>query len=129
MVVESQKTIHPLKQIKLALSAFWSRFGGKKNWGGRYPEEVKLAALQEMAALKFTFNYRQSVAARRVRFDWVKKRRHNLKSYSSCFVCGAPATCRHHIIEIANGGHSAKRNLVSLCEECHFKVHHPEKSD
>jgi hypothetical protein len=36
-----------------------------------------------------------------------------------CYECGAPATHDHHVVPVCRGG----TRTVSLCEECHGKVH------
>ena len=45
------------------------------------------------------------------------------KINSPCLVCGGDAECRHHIIQIQNGGHNGKKNLAPLCNLCHGKIH------
>jgi 5-methylcytosine-specific restriction endonuclease McrA len=38
-------------------------------------------------------------------------------------VCGKIAGARHHIIALGKGGDNRKRNIVSLCNECHAEIH------
>jgi hypothetical protein len=40
-----------------------------------------------------------------------------------CCNCDRPATVVHHIVPRALGGSDGIRNLASLCDECHGKVH------
>lgn len=41
----------------------------------------------------------------------------------TCCNCGAPATQVHHVVPEALGGFDILTNLVSLCDDCHGKVH------
>jgi hypothetical protein len=41
-----------------------------------------------------------------------------------CFECGKEASIEHHVVPHSLGG----RRTVSLCVECHAKVHSPESS-
>jgi len=46
------------------------------------------------------------------------------KADGVCFCCQRrPATSRHHIIQIQNGGRNITKNIVSLCASCHRAVH------
>lgn len=40
-----------------------------------------------------------------------------------CQYCGSPAEHVHHIIPLIKGGDNRKSNLISLCTECHGKIH------
>jgi hypothetical protein len=40
-----------------------------------------------------------------------------------CLNCGVTANQAHHIVPLSLGGNDILSNLVSLCEECHEKVH------
>lgn len=41
----------------------------------------------------------------------------------TCCNCGNPAAQVHHVVPEALGGQDTLTNLVSLCDECHGKVH------
>ena len=44
---------------------------------------------------------------------------------NTCYVCGRPATCTHHILGgVANRPKSDKRGFtVRLCDDCHRSIH------
>lgn len=35
----------------------------------------------------------------------------------------------HHIVPKSEGGTNDKKNLIEICDDCHFRIHHPEKTD
>ena len=113
----------PWDDLRKHLDAFWNHFGGKKCDGSRHPRQMKIRILKQYADIVIGFVHRQPVAERRQKFDALKSMRHQMRSHAKCFGCGGTGTARHHIIQIQNGGHDAKRNLVSLCGECHAEVH------
>ena len=47
------------------------------------------------------------------------------KDKTTCYVCGRPATCTHHILGgVANRPKSDKRGFtVRLCDDCHRSIH------
>jgi len=96
------------KQIQSFLDRFWNRFQGDDT-------NRKLKLLKE-ASLVRIFNpvpYKQ----RRSDFDTKVKGR-------ACGCCGATGMLiRHHIVTLKNGGTNKRRNLIKLCEWCHFQIH------
>lgn len=40
-----------------------------------------------------------------------------------CGCCEGPASIRHHIIPIKNGGHNHRLNILPLCRPCHAEIH------
>lgn len=58
-------------------------------------------------------------------FNQIKHTLHraNAPINKKCFVCLGPAHCRHHIIQLQHGGMNHKKNVVSLCNDCHAEVH------
>lgn len=108
---------------KQTLLSFWSKFGGRKSNGIGYPQEDKLQALIALSELKIPYQIQKPIQERRKDFDKAKKKLHPWRRFGDCFVCANPATTRHHIIQIQNGGINSKKNLVSLCDECHAKIH------
>lgn len=48
-----------------------------------------------------------------------------IKNHPYCEYCGNDIEAKHvhHIIPIASGGDNRESNLISLCLECHGKIH------
>lgn len=47
-----------------------------------------------------------------------------------CQMCGRDEELHeHHIIKQSDGGNGRKENLISVCSDCHFKIHYPEKNN
>lgn len=82
--------------------------------------DEKIAILREMASRQY--QTQESYESRRNQYV---KTRHRLVKLSGCecYVCGAPATVRHHIIQLQNGGRNSPRNLMGLCDDCHAEIH------
>lgn len=110
--------------LKNLLLGFWNTFGGRKNGGEGFDPAYKLAELQRLSRLVITYKKQQSLEHRREVFDIVKTEIHPWKRFGRCFVCEGWATARHHIIQLQNGGINSRKNLVSLCDGCHAKIHH-----
>ncbi len=110
---------------KLKLEEFWDQFGGKKTDGAGFKTADKLEALKKMSVFVVPFKRQASIQERRTSFDESKAVLHKLwlRRNSVCFCCGLPATARHHIIQIQNGGLNCRKNVVSLCDECHAEIH------
>jgi len=53
------------------------------------------------------------------------------KRSKKCFIikCKNKTKARHHVILLINGGKNIARNLVTLCDKCHKKVHPWLKED
>jgi hypothetical protein len=109
--------------LKETLIAFWKQFGGKKTNGVGFDPQSKLAALVELRDFVVPFYKQQSLAKRRSHFNDIKSKLHSFSRFSPCFVCGIGATARHHIVQLKNGGINSKKNIVSLCHQCHSTIH------
>lgn len=46
-----------------------------------------------------------------------------IKEHPLCQYCQKPAEHVHHIIPLAAGGDNRESNLISLCTQCHGKIH------
>lgn len=106
--------------------SFWDEFGnnGCKTYKSPKSKSETLNALRsivEAAAIHRVGSKRNSDY--RQRFNRVKYKRHSLKSHKLCFACGSEASVRHHIVPLMNGGRNSKKNLVSLCSDCHAHIH------
>lgn len=112
-------------QHKLTLEEFWGRFGGKKSNGVGYPREDKLAALKKLAAVVIRYQHQRPLVERREEFERIKSTMHKLyiRRHEICFSCGRPTEARHHLIQLQNGGINCRKNVVSLCNECHAEIH------
>lgn len=108
---------------KIWLDDFWSYFGGKKNLGRGYKQSLKLKHVKRLAQVEVEFKNQRQRVERRKEFDKVKKYRHSLKTHEPCFVCLGEANVRHHLIQLKNGGINCKKNIVSLCNDCHEEIH------
>lgn len=127
------------KHHKELLLEFWKYFlddssisGGNKmkrealkgniNGGVRTSNE-RLKILTDYSQI--VINYSSETYKKRVDFNQVKETLHkSSKSINrKCFVCLGQAHCRHHIIQLKNGGMNDKKNLVSLCNSCHANIH------
>ena len=65
----------------------------------------------------------QNPYLRRHDFDLAKGKLHPWERFDRCFVCQSQAECRHHIVQLQNGGNNGAKNVVSLCNQCHAKIH------
>ena len=115
---------------KALLLQFWKRFGGKPNRASvyNYPIQEKLQVLVEYSRMIMPYDCQIPLKVRRERFNKNKHLMHPFRKFGRCFACGLRATDRHHIIQLQNGGINSKKNLVSLCKECH-EIIHPEMTD
>jgi hypothetical protein len=121
------------------LIKFWSHFlnddsvkGGNKikreALKGNFNESVttkeeKLKVLKDYAQI--VIGWKTATYKKRVQFNQIKRTLHRpeLKINTKCFVCLGKASCRHHIIQLQNGGLNQKKNIVSLCNSCHAEIH------
>ena len=109
--------------LKQVLQTFWDIFGGIKNDGSKQNYAKKLFVLQDYAK-KTIYRKKYRGQKERKKFDYIKKKRHSLKTHSICFLCSEnEAEVRHHIILLKNGGTNCKKNVISLCRECHALIH------
>jgi 5-methylcytosine-specific restriction protein A len=64
---------------------------------------------------------------------WVKTRNAYIRKHCLCEMCEAegkivPAVLVHHKMELKdNGARLDPENLVSLCNQCHEKIHGPKR--
>lgn len=86
------------------------------------PPSEKLEILKGMALRSYFGVYGKQLLRRREKFNKRKKRLCWIKN-CDCFVCGAPANLRHHIVQLKNGGHNHAINIVPLCHACHLEIH------
>jgi len=119
------ETIQPHLQLKIKLLQFWERFGGKKQRGEGFTKDEKIAALIDYSKIVIVYRNQTSIAHRREKFDGIKSVMHkmHIRRNSVCFACGGAPDCRHHIVQLQNGGINSKKNIVSLCNSCHSKIH------
>lgn len=116
------KGVNGHKILKNALTAFWEKFGSKRA-STQHPAWDKLRALIELAALVIPYHKQQPTQDRRADFNGVKRDLHSFQRFGQCWVCLAPASCRHHIVQLQNGGINSRKNVVSLCDPCHAEIH------
>jgi hypothetical protein len=109
--------------LKQTLLEFWSRFGDKKSAGIGFDPIHKLNALIELSSLVIPYKKQTELEKRRQQFNEAKATLHKWKRFGFCFVCLNPATARHHIVQLQNGGINSRKNIVSLCDSCHTKIH------
>lgn len=116
---------HAWDRISDLLRGFWRTVGfhGCKTRQSGLGKERTLELLRSMAGFNPGFRHRMALEDLRSDFDRRKKKIHRLESHQVCFACGAPATCRHHLIQLQKGGPNTKRNVVSLCNQCHAEIH------
>ena len=51
----------------------------------------------------------------------------NIQLEEYCHICGSTENLQlHHIIPLSNGGLNIPTNILTLCGECHGKVHNNE---
>ncbi len=122
---KSMRDLNGPEKQKALLLEFWKRFGGKPNRAAihNYPTQEKLEVLIEYSRLKIQYDCQIPLKVRRERFNKDKHVIHPFRKFGKCFACGKAARDRHHIIQIQNGGINSKKNLVSLCGECHETIH------
>jgi len=126
----------PQSLQKRLLVDFWNYFlVGEKVDGGNKAKRMALTAnqlegkitrlnkLKEYADVKIP--WKTNKIKNRIKFNATKESLHGSHKHLNrkCFVCLGQAHCRHHIIQMQNGGLNSKKNLVSLCHECHSAIH------
>jgi hypothetical protein len=90
---------------------------------GLKSQQERLRKLKEYS--QFILESPKETVEKRQDFDRLKKTLHraNAEINKKCFVCLSQAHCRHHIIQLQHGGMNHKKNIVSLCNFCHAKIH------
>jgi len=59
-------------------------------------------------------------------FLWFQRRDLMIELYPRCYSCKKPATEVHHLT-YKNIGNEGKRDLITLCRNCHKKKHGVKK--
>lgn len=124
---------------KTLLLSFWRNFinDGSQMGGNKLKREVLKSNFNDGVKtqdqrLRLLVNYSQiiignpkNIFKKRIDFNDAKAKLHrsNRMINTKCFVCLGKANCRHHIIQLQNGGLNQKKNLVSLCNKCHSDIH------
>lgn len=103
----------------------WDNFDGKKFDGRGYPSVSKRVFLNYFARyiIEDLGYHNDKSFKRRCEYEENYKWYHSLVKYPDCFICGKKAKLRHHIIGLVKGGTNHRLNFVSLCKNCHIKVH------
>lgn len=60
------------------------------------------------------------------RFGWASRaefEKSGIEWRQRCAVCRNKAHHRHHIIQLQYGGRNIPQNIISLCRDCHKKIH------
>lgn len=138
---KKKKDIHPHKRHKKLLLDFWNYFlpegmkGGnnlskintlnENSKNGVKTRDERLNKLKEYSQIVILYKNQKGLLERRDQFNRRKDTIHSPYHYRNrkCFVCLEKAECRHHIIQLQNGGINSKKNLVSLCHSCHSEIH------
>jgi hypothetical protein len=111
---------------KAFVADFWKEFGvnGQKHYLSAKGKVATLKRLRELGCVVLKHGG-TNPRDRRNGFNEIKSERHRLQSHKHCFVCKriAQNPARHHIIWIKNGGINSKRNMITLCFECHAEIH------
>jgi 5-methylcytosine-specific restriction endonuclease McrA len=86
--------------------------------------ETRMRLLVRMADASYPTGGRSgyTVDRMRARFNFIKTHYGSLCG-KKCEVCSEPATVRHHVIQLQNGGSNHGNNIVRICDECHLKIH------
>jgi 5-methylcytosine-specific restriction endonuclease McrA len=58
------------------------------------------------------------------RIHWRKAAKARARNGNRCQVCGADAVLEvHHLIAVSPGGDHSLGNLITLCADCHRRLH------
>lgn len=140
VLTHKQKSAQAEQKQNHLLGKFWSSFGVQKDcscevmqkrvlarnvYGGEFSKEDKLNLLIQYSEIKLKKRNGDWLNNKRVEFNKKKVDIHGMRDElnQKCFVCLKAADCRHHIIQLQNGGQNSKKNLVSLCNSCHSEIH------
>lgn len=90
---------------------------------GRFCEEH-----QKMENRRYEKYQRDPETAKRYGTAWQKIRAAYVSEHPLCEQCMEKGIYRrveevHHILPLKNGGNHNKSNLISLCHECHARLH------
>ena len=118
------------RKHKLILEEFWRaarKIRGNSKSTDRRRERL-LGLLKLMEEVRIEYRKQRSLAARRGHFSHATGIG-SLSEHPLCFCCKGPASARHHVIALGHGGINSRRNVVSLCADCHAEIHPHLKSD
>lgn len=92
------------------------------DWTPTLSMAERMRRLQEAASFKVGEVGKRRLAKLRRKF--LRKQHKLLRlSNSECAVCGAPATARHHILQLQYGGPNIPLNICGICDTCHGEIH------
>lgn len=106
------------------LTRFWDTVEDTDQWTrarSRNRTSLRLILLFELSSLIPSDPPESSREERRAEFMEDEGFKVLLKC--PCWVCRKPATQRHHLIQLQNGGRNVKENVIPICTECHSEVH------
>jgi len=111
-----------MKTHKELIKYFWDGFGGKKTKGKKYSRELKEEIVKLFSKIILIKND-HDIGSKRRYFSANKYDIHNMEYYDNCFICLEKGDVRHHLIQLGQGGSNDKRNIITLCNSCHIKIH------
>jgi len=80
------------------------------------PIGIRIQYLIDMSKIKYPIRLKTKYSHRR-------SRKHKFKS-CICMVCEKnQAACQHHIVLLVNGGPDTSWNRITICFDCHKKIH------
>lgn len=86
--------------------------------------EERVALLRTAAKVR-VFTGFNDPSGEEVRASWNRRvRRGGSNVAVVCFACRkARKTVTHHVVQLQNGGTNQRLNRVSVCRQCHAKIH------
>lgn len=112
-----------LSAAKAAERKFWSHFGGEKCAKSNLPWHETIAIFMQFAGREIRKSSACELPKAREGYKSKRAKLHHFRDFGECFACPSRADCRHHIIQLQNGGRNKPDNLVSLCNACHAEIH------
>jgi hypothetical protein len=120
---KERKKKKPLTNVNSILVDFWSsaKIG---SFNGHDTKTTRLELLRQMAAVCVKPVGWVALKKKRRSFDGVKNSKFPILN-NLCWCCEhRPASIRHHLIQLQNGGPvTTANNILYLCEHCHAEVH------
>ena len=115
------KEKYSLRQIKVDLQSFYYYLNACTNRNSR------IELLKKYASKKYEFKHRKPLEVRRINFLASAKRKLSKlierAKFRLCSACFNFVEIRHHIIQLQNGGDNRKKNIITLCNDCHEEIH------
>jgi len=100
------------------LTIFWRKATDATRWGRR-------DLLRRWADIRIAVGASIRVSKKKVRNRQLERKRAPI-----CWCCRHRTECQaHHILAVAHGGLSIRRNFVDLCKPCHVDVHRTYQQD